>query len=471
LKDDGTRCEDREELKDMVREFYTNLFSTEHCNHTDIILEAIPRKIDQRTNEMLCKPYTDEEIREALFQMGPTKAPGPDGFPALFYQRHWDFLQADICSAVRSFLQGDDTPDGLCDTIIVLIPKISKPERLVNFRPISLCNVLYKIASKVLANRLKTFLPDIISEEQSAFIPGRLITDNVLIAYECMHTIRRQKSNTPFFALKIDMMKAYDRVEWKYLEGVMTKMGFSDIWINTVMRCVTKVRYAVRVNGQLTQPFIPTRGLRQGDPISPYLFLLCAEGLSCLMKKKEGEGKLKGVRHGKNGPAISHLLFADDSIFFTRSDVKNIQALNEVLHIYSEGSGQRINFQKSSIFFGDHCSEQVKDRVKTYIKVHNEAVQANYLGMPSWVGRSPTSTFNFLPDRMWRKIRSWNDRPLSRAGKEVMLKSVIQAIPIYVMSCFRLPAAICDKMRTTISNHWWGIENGKKKCIGVHGNG
>ena len=129
LKDDGTRCEDREELKDMVREFYTNLFSTEHCNHTDIILEAIPRKIDQRTNEMLCKPYTDEEIREALFQMGPTKAPGPDGFPALFYQRHWDFLQADICSAVRSFIQGDDIPDGLCDTIIVLIPKISKPER------------------------------------------------------------------------------------------------------------------------------------------------------------------------------------------------------------------------------------------------------------------------------------------------------------------------------------------------------
>ncbi|XP_039791741.1 uncharacterized protein LOC120657488 isoform X2 [Panicum virgatum] len=298
LREDGTRCEDREELK-------------------------------------------DEEIREALFQMGPTKAPGPDGFPALFYQRHWDFLQADICTAVRDFLQ--------------------------------------------------------------------------------------------------DMMKAYDRVEWKYLQGVLSKMGFADGWIQTVMKCVTKVRYAIRVNGELSEHFIPTRGLRQGDPISPYLFLLCAEGLSCLMKKKEAEGKINGVKNGRTGPAISHLLFVDDSIFFIRGDMKNLQALNEVLHLYSEGTGQRINFQKSSLFFGDKCPEQVKDRIKSYINVRNVVVQANYLDMPSWVGRSPTSTFNFLPERMWRKIRGWNDRPLSRA------------------------AAICDKMRTTISNHWWGIEEGKKK--------
>jgi len=270
----------------MARDFFVNLYSSEPTDQIDSILEAIPCKIDENTNIMLCKPYTDEEIHEALFQMGPTKVPGPDGFPALFYQRHWDFFKADICSAVRGFLQGDTIPDGLCHTTIVLIPKTSKPERLLNFRPISLCNVLYKIASKVLANRLKTLLPDIISNEQSAFVPGRLITDNVLVAYECMHTIRRQKSKTPFFALKIDMMKAYDRVEWKYLEGVMNKMGFSNDWIKTIMRCVTHVQYAVKINGELSQPFIPTRGLRQGDPISPYLFLLCAEGLSCLLKKR-----------------------------------------------------------------------------------------------------------------------------------------------------------------------------------------
>ena len=223
LREDGSKCEDQLEIKQMAGSFYKDLFSTEPHDDTKRILESIPVRIDQSTNDELCRPYTSEEIREALFHMGPTKAPGPDDFPAMFYRKHWAILEDDICDAVRSFLRGDEIPEGLCDTIIVLIPKVSRPEKLTNFQPISLCNVLYKIASKVLANRLKVVLPNIIAEEQSAFVPGRLITDNVLIAYECMHTIRRQHARNPFFALKIDMMKAYDRVEWNYLEGVLQK--------------------------------------------------------------------------------------------------------------------------------------------------------------------------------------------------------------------------------------------------------
>jgi hypothetical protein len=177
--------------------------------------------------------------------MGPTKAPGPDGFPALFYQEHWDLLKDDICTAVRGFLMGEDIPAGFCDSIIVLIPKVPNPELLKNFRPISLRNVLYKIASKVIANRLKLILLIVISEQQSAFVPRRLITGHALIAYECLYMIRRQNAKCPYFALKIDMMKAYDRVEWEYLRGCLCKLGFAPEWINTVMRCVTNVRYAV----------------------------------------------------------------------------------------------------------------------------------------------------------------------------------------------------------------------------------
>lgn len=245
----------------MVQQFYDELFTSQPCD-TSAVLDAITPKVSPKMNDDLCKPYSNEEIKTALFQMGPTKAPGPDGFPALFYQTHWNFLQEEICQAVRSFLEGNPIPDGFCDSVIVLILKVSRLKQLKFFRPISLCNVLYKIASKVLANRLKLLLPVLISDFQSAFVPGRLITDNALIGYECLHTIRQQRAKQPFFAMKIDMMKAYDRVEWDYLHGCLSKLGFALAWINSVMRCVTNVRYAVRVNGDLTEPVVPSKGIR-----------------------------------------------------------------------------------------------------------------------------------------------------------------------------------------------------------------
>jgi hypothetical protein len=306
-------------------------------------------------------------------------------------------------------------------------------------------------------------LPAIISEQQSAFVPGRLITDNALIAFEYLHTIRQQRSKRPYFALKIDMTKAYDRVEWTYLHGCLSRLGFAPEWINTVMRCVTSGRYAVRVNRELTNPVIPTRGIRQGDPISPYLFLLCTEGLSSVLLRKESCGELQGIRNGRQGPPISHLLFADDSIFFARSDQRSVQSLKEALYLYYDGPGQQINLEKSSIYFGTHCSSDTKQKVMETLAVTNESFHEKYLGMPTHVGRSPTKTFKFLNDKVWQRIISFSDRPPSRAGKEILLKSVVQAIPIYIMSCFRIPISTCERMRQVVADYWWGREDGKRK--------
>lgn len=165
---------------------------------------------------------------------------------------------------------------------MVRIPKVKDPSRIKDLRPISLCNVLYKLVSKVLANRLKVVLPDIISENQSAFIPRRLITDNVLIAYEVTHYLRNKRGGLDgIAAIKADMSKAYDCVEWSFLEAMLTKLGFRRRWVNLIMKCVTTVRYQIKVNGVLTEQFVPTQGLRQGDPLPLPLCDLC-RGLVCI---------------------------------------------------------------------------------------------------------------------------------------------------------------------------------------------
>lgn len=190
--------------------------------------------IDSRvTNDMsssLFRPYLRCEIESALAEMQPCKSPGPNGYPALFYKKYWDLVGDDVCHVVLDFLNDGVMPDDLNFTHVVLISKVKNPSRMTELRPISLCNVAYKLISKVLANRLKTFLPSLVDENQSAFVPGRLITDNILLSSEVIHFMsHNQAKKRGFKALKLNMSKAYDRMEWDYLACVLINMGFPAI--------------------------------------------------------------------------------------------------------------------------------------------------------------------------------------------------------------------------------------------------
>ena len=179
---------------------------------------------------------------------------------------------------------------------------------MTKFRPISLCNVSYKIMSKLICKRLKRVIPHLISETQSAFVAKRLITDNILIAQENFHALRtNQRCREDFMAIKTDMSKAYDRVEWSFLAALMLKMSFDERLVDLIMCCVTSVTYQVLVNGQ--GRVLPRRGLRQGYPLSPFLFILCTEALISLLNEAEAEKKILGLRVARASPRISHLIF------------------------------------------------------------------------------------------------------------------------------------------------------------------
>ena len=190
------------------------------------------------------------------------------------------------------------------------------------------------MVSKCLVNRLRPILDEIISETQSAFIPGRMITDNAIIAFECFHKIQHSKNvRDNYCAYKLDLAKAYDRVDMDFLEGVLRKFGFCKKWTDWVMQCVQTVRYSVRCNGGLLEPFLPSRGLRQGDPLSPYLFLFVADGLVHLLKKEIAENNLTPIKIARNSPGISNLLFADDSLIFFKAAPEQTKTIKRVLTV------------------------------------------------------------------------------------------------------------------------------------------
>lgn len=232
-------------------------------------LQAIQPCVTEDMNNMLCAQYTEEEVRVALFHMYPTKSPGPDGMPPLFFQHYWESIGGDVTRAVHNFFHSGSVLKQVNFTHICLIPKLKNPEQMSDLRPIALCNVIYKIYSNVIANRLKTILPSIISPFQSAFAPERLITDNTLVANEIAHFIHNKRAGQEgYMALKLDLSKAYDRMEWIFLRKVMEQFGFARNWIDLIMHCVCIVRYSFLVRGKPRGLVIPSRGLRRRSFVS-----------------------------------------------------------------------------------------------------------------------------------------------------------------------------------------------------------
>nr|KYP33296.1 LINE-1 reverse transcriptase isogeny [Cajanus cajan] len=305
--------------------------------------------------------------------MHADKAPGPN---LGFFKRFWDLLGPEIFHASVQWLEKGSFPNQLNNTNIVLIPKSIK-----ELRPISLCNVIYKIISKT-------------------------------------------QGKIGIVALKIDISKAFDRVNWTYLYALMTHMGFHSKWIHWMWMCLESMKFQVIVNGDSVCPTTLARGLRQGDPLSPYLFILCTEGISSLLRNAEAQGDIHGVKICKGAPQITHLLFGDDCFLFCRASDKECHTLKAILQQYESTSGQAINMQKSEIYYSRNTKLDVRHYINFILGVNECMGIGKYVGIPSMIGRNKKAIFSYLKDRIWKKIQHWTGKHLSKTGRETLIKSV-----------------------------------------------
>ncbi|KAK0586532.1 hypothetical protein LWI29_008529 [Acer saccharum] len=411
---------------------------------------------------LLYSPICEDDVKSSLFNIGGLKAPGPDGLPAIFFQKFWNNCKSDLCRMVSDCFSTGSVPRDLNNTLISLIPKIPNPTSMMHFRPISLCNTSFKVLSKILVQRLRVMMPNLVSPNQVAFVPGRQIQDNIIVAQEVLHKFKMVKGKVGYIAWKIDLAKAYDKLQWGFIKHVLEEVGIVGKLNELIMSCITEVSYKVVVNGELTESFRPNCGIRQGDPLSPYIFALCMEKLSHIIIQKLVEKAWSPVKVSRGGPDISHLFFADDLILFGKATPQQAQLMRDCLDTFCDMSGQQVSFPKSSVYCSSNISSSYAKDLADLCGSPITNKLGSYLGVPLIHGRIRSDTYKVILEKTQKRLASWKSASLSFAGRCTLIKAVSSAIPVYAMQSIKLPSEISKNLDKINRNFLWGSTPEKK---------
>ena len=289
----GNWLTDDTEVKEHIRNRFMNLYTIDlsWSTKSSVVPNFSCSFFSDEIRDRIGSGVTVEEIRASLWALKPFKAPGLDGLHAGFYQHFWMKVKNSVCEEIKEVFKYGVVPSYLNETLLALLPKCQNPELLNNYRPINLCNSIYKVISKIIVARIRPHLSSLISLVQAAFVPGRRGTDNVCIAQELLHTLdNKKKGRVGYMAIKLDLEKAYDRLEWNFVHRVLEAFHFPPKLTKIIMSCITTTSISILVNGSALQPFEPSRGIRQGDPLSPYIFVLCMKYLGHLIEQKCVDG-------------------------------------------------------------------------------------------------------------------------------------------------------------------------------------
>eukprot|EP00253_Pinus_taeda_P033955 PITA_33955 len=449
LKDEeGRELKSFSELSGLGTRHFQKIFSD---NGESTIAEIIktaqcfPRFIEEGMNEDLTAPVSKEEVEAAMKSMGKDKSPSPDGWTVELFLHFFDLIGSDMADVVEESRLRGEIYKPFNATFIALIPKKDAPESFEDFRPISLCNCIYKIIAKVIATRLVPILSRNISMEQFGFLEGRQIHEAIGVAQEVIHSVKQKKKKGVI--LKIDLSKAYDRINWLYLRLLLTHLGFNYSFINWIMGCISNVSFAVLINGATTPFFKSQRGLRQGCLLSPLLFLLVTEGLSRLIHNARRSNKIKGIEVAIN-ISISHLLFVDDILIFSNGSYNELKELRDIFDLFMKATGMLINSGKSQVCVAG-LNRRESSAMSNLFPFHIQSLDTSFKYLGFWL-KSDTykkKDWNWLIAKIEARISHWSFRWLSRAGRLTLLKSVLLAIPVYWAALSWIPKGVLEKIR------------------------
>lgn len=358
----------------------------------------------------------------------------------------------DVTDAIILFFKSSIMPQSWNSTILSIIPKVQAPSTTKDFCPIACCNVVYKCVAKILANRIQALLPSLINPCQSAFVKGRSIVDNILLMQEIVKNYHKAEGR-PRCAIKMDLMKAHDSIDWAFLFDIMAIMEFSRQFVQWVKSCVTGPMFSIAINGQLEGYFPGKRGLRQGDPLSPYLFLLVMEGFSALFQYKMDQNGF--VFHPKcEALQISHLIFADDLFVLSGADPQSFRTIQEALQDFLLFSGLKPNLQKSSIYLA-RVTQTHRSELCSILPIPMSTLPVRYLGVSLISTRLRSEDCVQLKDKILNRIQSWTNKKLSYGGRAELVQSVLFSIQVYWSSIFIIPTKVLKDIDKVLRAFLW----------------
>ncbi|KAJ4771274.1 RNA-directed DNA polymerase (reverse transcriptase)-related family protein [Rhynchospora pubera] len=436
----------------LILQAFTDFYSTLLGKSSSVYPCCLQNLYDERPLlHELESSFSVTEIKLAVSSLANNKASGPDGIPNEFAKIKWDMLKFDILEIFEDLFHGTIDLQSHNFAHITLLPKTSDAIELTSFRPISILNYIPKLISKVLANRLGTHIPDLICTNQSGFVKGRLIHENFLCAREIV--VHLTKCKEPAFLLKLDFFKAFDTVNWVFLLNVLKTFGLPQRFICWIEMLLNTATSAVLINNQVGPTFRHAQGLRQGDPISPFLFIMVADVLT---KMCETIGTSSNVTISSKLRSPFHILqYADDTIIFSSTKGNTVRALKMALTLFSLCSGLNLNLHKST-FVPLNLTAQQTQQVQQIIGCGFSPLPLPYLGLPLTASRPPRDVFLHLIEKVESKLAGWKNKLLSRAGRLTLVCSVLSSIPIFFMSVFKLPSWVIKSLDKLRRSFLWG---------------